>query len=656
MNYPFSRTLPKATSLLLAIIFTTFFLGTKVAHAAVSVGDSYQGGIIGYILQSGDPGYNPNVISGLIAAPNDQGNSQWSMNGNGNDGASGTALGTGQSNTANIINSEGSSNNAAGICQTYNGGGYSDWFLPSKDELHQLDLNQVAIGGFSPSLYWSSSEYSSTFAWADSFQPHAQGGVVKSDTLTVRCVRNFSIPVYSPASRFITTWTTTTPNEQITIPINPAYNTYNYNVDWGDGSLETGDTTSANHTYATAGTYTVSITGTFPAIYFNDASDASLITSVEQWGTTHWLSMNSAFYGCSNLVINASDTPDLSGVTDMSLMFKDDTALNQSLNSWDVSHVTSMNSTFVNDSALNQPFSAWNVSNVTDMTGMFKNDGAFDQDLSSWNVSHVTSMINMLQSVTLSTTYYDALLEAWSLESLHTGVTLFAGNSKYCPSAASARASIISNHSWGILDGGLATCNHTITYNAGPNGTLTGTTSQTVGDTATGTAVTAIANSGYHFVNWSDNSVQNPRTDTDVTADLSVTANFALTPVAPISMNTGSGLPLLGCKDPKASNYNQFSMSDPELCTYTSTSTSIPKTSLSPIIPTTTTVSARTLIMGMKGSDVKAIQIYLSKHGFKISTDGVYGTKTKKAVQAFQKAHKISSTGVVDSKTLMLMK
>src|SRR5207248_10228218 len=69
---------------------------------------------------------------------------------------------------------------------------------------------------------------------------------------------------------------------------------------------------------------------------------------------------------------------------------------------------------------------------------------------------------------------------------------------------------------------------YTLTYTAGSNGSISGTSPQTVNYGASGTAVTAVPNTGYHFVNWSDNSTQNPRTDTNVTADISVTANFAI--------------------------------------------------------------------------------------------------------------------------------
>ena len=71
----------------------------------------------------------------------------------------------------------------------------------------------------------------------------------------------------------------------------------------------------------------------------------------------------------------------------------------------------------------------------------------------------------------------------------------------------------------------------TLEYAAGPGGTLTGNTSQLVAYGSDGTAVTAVPNTGYHFVNWSDASKENPRTDENITANISVTANFELNPI-----------------------------------------------------------------------------------------------------------------------------
>jgi hypothetical protein len=70
----------------------------------------------------------------------------------------------------------------------------------------------------------------------------------------------------------------------------------------------------------------------------------------------------------------------------------------------------------------------------------------------------------------------------------------------------------------------------TLTYLAGANGTATGKLFQPVLSGGSGTAVTAVPNSGYHFVNWSDGGTTATRTDTNVTVSRTLTANFAVGP------------------------------------------------------------------------------------------------------------------------------
>jgi len=74
----------------------------------------------------------------------------------------------------------------------------------------------------------------------------------------------------------------------------------------------------------------------------------------------------------------------------------------------------------------------------------------------------------------------------------------------------------------------VAVTSHTVTYIAGSNGNVIGDLVQTVVDGADGTSVYAEADSLYEFIDWSDASTDNPRQDTNVTAPITVTANFAL--------------------------------------------------------------------------------------------------------------------------------
>ena len=83
----------------------------------------------------------------------------------------------------------------------------------------------------------------------------------------------------------------------------------------------------------------------------------------------------------------------------------------------------------------------------------------------------------------------------------------------------------------------------TLTYTAGENGSITGTTPQTVYYNASGSAVTAVPAANYHFVDWSDSPTANPRTDTAVASDISVTANFAIdTHTVTFNSNGGSAV------------------------------------------------------------------------------------------------------------------
>jgi len=163
-------------------------------NGIISVGQPYQGGIIAYILESGDPGYDANTPHGLIAATSDQSDAiQWYNGVNKITGATGTAIGTGLSNTIAIIASQGgiATSYAAGLAASVTDGGYDDWYLPSKYELNKLYLNRTAIGGFSDNLYWSSTEYNNSLAWSQEFFIGTQSYDGKNYTRSVRAIRAF---------------------------------------------------------------------------------------------------------------------------------------------------------------------------------------------------------------------------------------------------------------------------------------------------------------------------------------------------------------------------------------------------------------------------------------------------------------------------------
>jgi hypothetical protein len=154
---------------------------------SLCIGQSYQGGVIAYIDASG--------IHGLIAAPSDQVSAPWGCFGT-TTGAVGTAIGTGAQNTISIMNGCNTSGIAARVCDELVLGGYSDWYLPSKDELNQLYINRVAIGGFTSVDYWSSTEGNAIAGCSQQFGGGLGSGnqfstLHKTFSVGVRAVRSF---------------------------------------------------------------------------------------------------------------------------------------------------------------------------------------------------------------------------------------------------------------------------------------------------------------------------------------------------------------------------------------------------------------------------------------------------------------------------------
>jgi hypothetical protein len=107
----------------------------------------------------------------------------------------GIGIGSGAANTAAIISvCTGNTMIAASACTTYSYSGYTDWYLPSKDELNEMYSQKNVIGGFDNyTNYWSSSQYTPQTAWIQFFADGTQsrlGG--KQQLYKVRPIRTMT--------------------------------------------------------------------------------------------------------------------------------------------------------------------------------------------------------------------------------------------------------------------------------------------------------------------------------------------------------------------------------------------------------------------------------------------------------------------------------
>lgn len=234
-----------------------------------------------------------------------------------------------------------------------------------------------------------------------------------------------SVQAINPTS-FVSQWNTTltstgsSNSSQIKLPLGPSVtNDYNFTVDWGDGNNDTitiYNQMEVIHTYISEGVYTLVITGTLVGWKFNNGGDKLKLIEISQWGNIHLGYGGSYFYGCANLVLTATDAPDLTGIVSLYAAFMECYSLGStgSMDTWDVSSVINMGGMFYRASSFNQPIGSWNVSSVTNMVNLFDQASNFNQTLGSWDVSSVTDMFSLFNLASS----FNQPLSSWDVSSV----------------------------------------------------------------------------------------------------------------------------------------------------------------------------------------------------------------------------------------------
>ena len=239
---------------------------------------------------------------------------------------------------------------------------------------------------------------------------------------------------------FESVWKVSTDDSTLFFP-GGSGDTCNYTIDWGDGSTDSYTSCEEyhSHTYASAGTYNIKVTGTInkwscqkfvnanldPSIcdtFCNDAEDDvwyamcmeacgetqraicgndlsmdgivdkfPVLIGIESFGPVGLTSRS--FANANQLTyVSSKDIPNANTLTDMGHMFSGAVLFNSDIGNWDTSQTQTMSYMFYGASSFNQSLSAWDTSNVTRMNNMFHYASAFNGDISGWDTSNVTEM------------------------------------------------------------------------------------------------------------------------------------------------------------------------------------------------------------------------------------------------------------------------
>ena len=156
--------------------------------------------------------------------------------------------------------------------------------------------------------------------------------------------------------------------------------TINAEVDWGDGTSDTVTSSAeAVHTYATAGTHTITVTGAINgwSYYYANQDGVTVnkdqLGNVSQWGS-FLVDEDVTFYQCSNMTVSATDRLKFTDTYSFGYWFFGTTSMTSiDVSNWDISDMTYLRRMFSTTGLTSIDISSWDTSNIESMEGLFNN-------------------------------------------------------------------------------------------------------------------------------------------------------------------------------------------------------------------------------------------------------------------------------------------
>ena len=398
----------------------------------MKVGAVAYGGLVVYVDENGS--------TGLVVAPEDiEGTFEWGCYNQNVDGADGDNIGSGLQNTMDIINfgcsSQDSSLTAAQVCFDYELDGFTDWYLPSRDELliGSNIIESVAISSFNEYV-WSSSEQSNQYSYIGNSYTNSNDN--KTHHRNVRPIRSFYHNIESGC------------NQENACNFNPdvllgngqcLYPALEYDCDGNclfdsnqdgicDIKLNDNNIDAAVEAWVSDSTLAEGIYGHISLWDVSNITDMKYLFSnkqffnsdISEWDVSNVTNMDQMFNNASSFNSDISNW-DVSNVTDMRNMFSYAASFNGDMSGWDVSNVTSIYAMFYSASSFNSDVSDWDISNVTNLSGMFRDATSFNSEISGWDVSNVTYMNSMFRIATS----FNSDISGWDVSKVTNMTSMF---------------------------------------------------------------------------------------------------------------------------------------------------------------------------------------------------------------------------------------